>query len=104
MGNDPVRTRLFISTLKRVAFEWFHKLPKGFITCWDDLEVLFLSRFFKEEVDINMHTLLLIKQKKMRVHQRLHRAVPRTHYEKQEWCDPRDSCRDVSAQFLNSNP
>src|SRR2546430_15884528 len=63
MGNDPVRTRLFISTLKGVAFEWFRKLPKGSITCWDDLEALFLSRFFEEVADINMHTLLLTKQK-----------------------------------------
>src|SRR3954468_4771516 len=63
MGNDPVRTRLFISTLKGVAFEWFRKLPKGSITCWDDLDALFLSHFFEEEADINMHTLLLTKQK-----------------------------------------
>src|SRR4051812_48978963 len=63
MGNDPVRTRLFISTLKGVAFEWFCKLLKGSIICWDDFEALFLSRFFEEEVDINMHTLLLTKQK-----------------------------------------
>ena len=56
-----VRTRLFISTLKRVAFEWFRKLPKGSITCWDDLKALFLSCFFEEEAD--MHTLLLTKQK-----------------------------------------
>src|SRR3954468_23647912 len=63
MGNDPVRTWLCISTLKGVAFEWFRKLPKGSITCWDDLEALFLSRFFEEEADINMHTLLLTKQK-----------------------------------------
>ena len=46
-----------------VAFEWFRKLLKGSITCWDDLEALFLSRFFEEEADINMHTLLLTKQK-----------------------------------------
>src|SRR3954464_11839953 len=63
MGNDPVRTLIFISTLKGVAFEWFRKLPKGSITCWDDLEALFLSRFFEEEANINMHTLLLTKQK-----------------------------------------
>src|SRR3954462_973457 len=63
MGNDPVRTRLFISTLKGVAFEWFRKLPKGSITCWEDLEALFLSCFFEKEADINMHTLLLTKQK-----------------------------------------
>src|SRR5436853_1834739 len=63
VGNDPVKTRLFISTLKGTTFEWFRKLAKGSITCWDDLEALFLSRFFEEEVDVNMHTLLLTKQK-----------------------------------------
>src|SRR4051812_21814882 len=63
MGNDPMRTRLFISTLKGVASEWFRKLPKCSITCWDDLEALFLSLFFEEEADINMHTLILTKQK-----------------------------------------
>src|SRR5436189_2064198 len=29
MGNDPVRTRVFISTLQWVAFEWFHYLLNG---------------------------------------------------------------------------
>src|SRR4051812_5559057 len=42
VGNDSVRTRLFVSTLKGVAFEWFRKLPKDSITCWDNLEALFL--------------------------------------------------------------
>src|SRR5436190_17708038 len=64
MGNDPVRTRLFISTLKGVAFEWFRKLPKVSITCWNNLKALFLSRFFEKEADINTHTLLLTKQRK----------------------------------------
>src|SRR3954466_11052560 len=31
MGNNPVQTRLFISTLKGVAFKWFRKIPKGSI-------------------------------------------------------------------------
>src|SRR3954462_6550632 len=53
MENDLVRTRLFISTLKGVAFEWFRKLPKGYISCWADLDALFLSCFFEEEVNIN---------------------------------------------------
>src|SRR4051812_19400911 len=35
---------------------------KRLIICWDDLEALFLSRFFEEKADINMHTLLLTKQ------------------------------------------
>src|SRR5438270_9262375 len=36
---------------------------KGSITYWNDLEALFLSRFLEEKADINMHTLLLTKQK-----------------------------------------
>src|SRR4051812_26445984 len=63
MGNDPMRNRLFISTLKEVAFKWFCKLPKSWITCWDDLDDLFFSCFFEEEADINMNTLILTKQK-----------------------------------------
>lgn len=60
--NDAILAQLFIGILKMVAFEWFRNLPKGSITCWDDLG-LFLSRFFKEELDVNMHTLLLTKQR-----------------------------------------
>src|SRR3954470_20094322 len=49
MGNDPMRTRLFISTLKGVAFEWFRKLPKGSISCWDDLEALLAASSRKRQ-------------------------------------------------------
>ena len=36
---------------------------EGLYYLLDDLEALFLSRSFEEEADINMHTLLLTKQK-----------------------------------------
>ena len=56
--------RLFIGTLKGVAFEWFMKLPASSIKTWDDLEKLFLARFFKDDADIVAPTLLAAKQKK----------------------------------------
>jgi len=41
VSND-ILTRLFISTLKGVAFEWFMKLPAGSMKKWAYLEKLFL--------------------------------------------------------------
>ena len=38
VSNDAILTRLFISTLKRIAFEWFMKLPEGSIENWGDME------------------------------------------------------------------
>jgi len=55
---------LFIGTLKGLDFEWFMKLPKGSIKNWDDLEKLFLTRFFEDDSEITMPTLLAMKQRK----------------------------------------
>ena len=55
---------LFIGTLKGVAFEWFVKLPAGYIKKWVDLKKLFLARFFKDDVMIFVPTLLTTKKKK----------------------------------------
>jgi len=44
--------RLFISTLKEVAFEWFMKLSAGSIKKWTELEKLFLARFFEDDTEI----------------------------------------------------
>jgi len=41
--------RLFIDTLKGVAFEWFMKLSTGLIKTWADLEK-FLAHFFEEDI------------------------------------------------------
>ena len=57
-------TRLFIGTLKGVTFEWFMKLPIGSIKTWADLEKLFLARFFEDNTEIFVPTLLATKQKK----------------------------------------
>src|SRR5438045_1932372 len=40
-----------------------HSFPFSARTRRADMEALFLSPFFEEEADINMHTLLLTKQK-----------------------------------------
>ena len=55
---------LFISTLKGIAFQWFMKLPAGSINKWADLERLFLARFFEDDTEVNMPTLLGTKKKK----------------------------------------
>ena len=47
VDNDTILARLFIGTLKGLAFEWFMKLPEGSIKNWGDLEKLFLTRFLK---------------------------------------------------------
>ena len=57
-------TRLFVGTLKRVAYEWFMKLLGGSIMKWADLKKLFLTRFFEDDKEIFVPTLLAIEQKK----------------------------------------
>ena len=56
--------RLFIGTLKRVAFEWFMKLLTGSLKIRADLEKLFLARFFEDDTEISVPTLLATKQKR----------------------------------------
>ena len=64
VSNDAILVRPFISTLKGVAFEWFMKLPAGSIKKWVDLERLFLARFFEDDTEVTLPTLLATKQKK----------------------------------------
>jgi len=62
--NDAILARLFIGPLKGLAFEWFMKLLEGSIKNWGDLEKLFLTRFFEDDSEITMPTLLATKQRK----------------------------------------
>ena len=64
VDNDVILVRLFIGTLKGLAFEWFMKLPKDSIKNWGDLEKLFLTRFFEDDSEVTMSTLLETKQRK----------------------------------------
>src|SRR5436853_3946649 len=63
-ANDALLTRLFISTVDEIAFEWFNKLPEGSIKSWTDLERLFLLWFYETDSEVIVHTLLAIKKKK----------------------------------------
>jgi len=63
-SNDAIMARLFIGTLKGVAFEWFMKPPTGSIKKWANLEKLFPVRFFEDDTEISLPTLLATKQKK----------------------------------------
>jgi len=64
IDNDAIMARLFIGTLKGVAFDWFRSLPPGFINSWIDLETRFLSCFYEDATKITMDKLLSIVQKK----------------------------------------
>ena len=55
--------RLFIGTLKGVAFDWFRSLLANSINSWIDLKTLFLSRFYEDDTEVTMNTLLLVVQK-----------------------------------------
>ena len=63
MDNDAVMARLFIGTLKGVAFDWFRSLPSGSINSWVDLETRFLSRFYEDDTVVTMDKLLSMVQR-----------------------------------------
>ena len=63
IDNDVIMARLFIGTLKGVAFYWFRSLPSGSINSWVDLETLFLSRFYKNDTEVALDKLLSTVQK-----------------------------------------
>jgi len=54
--------RLFIGTLKEVAFDWFRSLPSGSINSLVDLKIQFLSRFYEDDTEIIMNKLFLTVQ------------------------------------------
>ena len=64
LDNDAIMARLFIGTLKGVAFDWFRSLPPGSINSWIDLETQFLSRFHKDDTEVTKNKLLSTVQRK----------------------------------------
>ena len=58
IDNDAIMARLFIGTLKGVAFDWFRNLPSGSINSWIDLETRFLSRFYEDDTKVTIDKLL----------------------------------------------
>lgn len=63
VSNDVIIARLFIGTLKGITIKWSMKLPTGSIKKWTGLEKLFLTRFFEDDIEVFMPTLLTTKQK-----------------------------------------
>ena len=64
IDNDAVMARLFIGTLKGLAFDWLRSLPPGTINSWIDLETWFLSRFYEDDTEVTMDKLLSTVQRK----------------------------------------
>jgi len=60
--NDAIMARLFISTLKGVAFDWFRSLPPGSINSLIDLETRFLPYFYEDDTKVTMDKLLSTMQ------------------------------------------
>ena len=54
--------RLFIDTLKWVAFDWFRSLPSG-SNSWVDLETQFHPQFYEDDTEVTMDKLLSMIQK-----------------------------------------
>jgi len=63
INNDAVMARLFISTLKGVAFDLYRSLPNGSIISWIGMKTQFLSRFYEDDIKVTMDILLLTVQK-----------------------------------------
>jgi len=63
IDNDAIMARLFIGTLKGVAFDWFRSFPPGSINSWFDLETRFLSHFYEDDTEVTMDKLLSTVQK-----------------------------------------
>jgi len=64
IDNDAIMAKLFIGTLKGLAFDWFRSIPRGSINSWIDLETQFLSRFYEDDNKVTMDKLLSTVQKK----------------------------------------
>ena len=57
IDNDAIMARLFIGTLKGIAFDWFRILLSGSINSWIDLETRFLSRLYEDDTKVTMKKL-----------------------------------------------
>jgi len=58
IDNNAIMVKLFIGTLKGVAFDWLRSLPNGSINSWVDLETQFLSQFYEDDTEVTMDQLL----------------------------------------------
>lgn len=63
-NNGALLTWLFIASLKELAFDWLTRLQPGTIRTFSNLESLFLARFFNDDMEVAVPTLLQTKQLK----------------------------------------
>lgn len=63
IGNDPVMTKKFSSTLQGPVFTCFMQLPAETIKALYNVKRGFLSHFFKDDTEILVHSFLATKQK-----------------------------------------
>jgi len=61
--NNAIMARLFIGTLKEVAFDWFGSLPSGSINSGINVETRFLSQFYEDDTEVTMDKFLSTVQK-----------------------------------------
>jgi len=79
------------------------KLPAGSIKKWADLKKLFLARFFKDDTEIFVPTLLAIKQKKG-VDQDVYGEISEYGAPISKRHDPIYIGRDLSLQYAKNTP
>ena len=60
--QDALKIRLFASTLKGTAFDWYSTLPENSIQNWAMLETRFLTHFKGEDHPVTMAQLCSLKQ------------------------------------------
>ncbi|XXG42233.1 hypothetical protein AAC387_Pa01g2557 [Persea americana] len=60
--QDALKIRLFASTLKGTAFDWYSTLPKDSIQNWTMLKTRFLTHFKGEDHPVTMAQLYSLKQ------------------------------------------
>jgi len=74
IDNDAIMARVFIGTLKGVAFDWFRSLPNGSINSWVDFESSFFLYSMRMIPRWPRQTPLNSLERR-RVHKGLHRKV-----------------------------
>ena len=53
-STDAIRLRLFPFSLRDKARAWFHSLPPGSISTWEELTKAFLAKFFPQSKTANL--------------------------------------------------
>ena len=63
VNNPNFCLRLFGSSLTGDAFQWYLALPTGSVKTWEEMQKLFIARFFITQKDVTIADLTNLKQK-----------------------------------------